>query len=337
MSRSGAIATDRAIRQVCVVGNAAIDRTFRVARLPQPGETAIALDARTVRGACVENAISGRSDGRDFGGKGANQALISARAGVPTSLFAALGNDMEGDLYVSHLASAGVDTQHIHRGEEGSDISIITVDQAGENTIVTQNDAAAAYRPCVADVLAVTHPGDWVMMQGNLDARVTATLLREARLAGRQTFLNPGPVQFDCLPMLGDVDILVVNQVESNALTHEIRAERAAVALRLAGARDVFVTLGKEGVAHLGASGLTRARAMEAVAVDTVGAGDVFCGVLIAGLARHLTHGQALCWAQAAAAFTVTRAGAQRSFPTSGQLEAMLPTDNECLTRSDAK
>lgn len=337
MSRPDGIATDRAIAQVCVVGNAAIDRTFRVARLPRPGETAIALDGRTVRGAGVENAISVRSDGRDFGGKGANQALISARAGVPTSFFAALGNDIDGDLYVSHLASAGVDTRHVHRGDEGSDISIITVDQAGENTIVTQNHAAAAYRPHVADVLAVTGPGDWVMLQGNLDAHVTATLLREARLAGRQTFLNPGPVQFDCLPMLCDVDILVVNQVEANVLTREIHAERAAVALRLAGARDVFVTLGKEGVLHLGAAGLARARAVEAVAVDTVGAGDVFCGVLIAGLARHLPHPQALRWAQAAAAFTVTRAGAQRSFPTGEQLQAMLPIDNACLKRGDAK
>lgn len=324
--------------RVCFVGNAAIDRTVRVERLPVPGETVVALSPRggpTARDATEERAGEGGDNrcagdaldadhdawsGTDFGGKGANQALICARTGVKTALFAALGQDAEGDRYLAHLAREGVDTRFLQRGSWPTDLSMITVDRHGENTIVTQSDASTAYRPDALAVLAATRRGDWVALQGNLLGDVTGALLREARRAGRLTFLNPGPVRFDCRPMLPDVDVLVVNQVEAHAIAGRRDPLDAVRALRDGGARAVCITLGARGVVYGDGAGTVVEKASATRAIDTVGAGDAFCGVLLAGLAKRLAPRAALRWAQAAAARTVARSGAQRAFPSSGEL-----------------
>ena len=297
--------------QVSVVGNAAIDITFRVEHLPAAGETLLALPTR--------------ESGIDFGGKGANQALICARSGVKTSLFAALGTDAEGDRYLAHLSEQGVDVQFLHRCAAATDVSMITVDRNGENTIVTRSDAATGFRPELATVLKATSAGDWVALQGNLSESITADVLREAHLAGRHTFLNPGPVNFDCKPMLADVDVLVVNQVEAFLITAQSDPAAAAQALHKGGAKAVFVTLGARGVLYCGADGIFTEAAIAAEAIDTVGAGDAFCGVLLAGLAMQFSVRHALRWAQAAAAFTVARSGAQNAFPSVAMLSELRP------------
>jgi ribokinase len=217
--------------RICVVGNAAIDLNLRVAHLPSPGETTLALDSTS-----------------DFGGKGANQAVAAARAGAPTLLFAAIGQDADGDRLITQLNAEGIDTRHILRVPCPTDISIVTVDAAGENTIVTRNHAATGYRPARRALLDATQAGDWIALQGNLSAEVTAEVLRTARLGACRTLLNPGPVRFDCLPLLADVDVLVVNRVEAATLTAQEDASLAAAALQRAGARDVCVTLGADGV-----------------------------------------------------------------------------------------
>ena len=285
--------------RVCVVGNAAIDLTLRVASLPKPGETSLALGSLP-----------------DFGGKGANQAVIAARAGADVALFAAVGRDADGARIVAMLEAEGIDTRHIAQLDCATDLSIVTVDAAGENTIVTRNDAAGTYAPDAALLDAASAPGDWIVLQGNLSRAVTADWLRAARRGGRHTLLNPGPVQFDVDALLPDVDVLVVNSVEAALLSRETDPRRAALSLQAEGAKDVLVTLGARGaiwcrddrsVAHVPASAVT--------AVDTVGAGDALCGTLAAGLSRGLTLGDVLPDAMAVAACVVGRHGTQASFP----------------------
>jgi ribokinase len=293
--------------RVCVVGNAAIDLTLRVERLPLAGETLLAVDTVS-----------------DFGGKGANQAVIATRAGASTQLFAALGCDADGDRILAKLIDEGIDTRHVVRLPCATDLSIVTVDDRGENTIVTRNDAAARYRPESRTLLDATRPGDWIVLQGNLSATVTADMLRGARLSRRRTLLNPGPVRFDCLPLLTDVDVLVVNRVEAAALSALDDPTRAAAALHHAGARDVFVTLGADGALWCDDAGTRHVAAMRTVAVDTVGAGDAFCGTLVAALGHNLAMPLALRWAQSAAALAVTRRGAQASFPDRAAMRDLL-------------
>lgn len=284
--------------RVCVVGNAAIDLSVQVNALPLPGETVLAVESRS-----------------DFGGKGANQAVVAARAGAETQLFAALGCDADGDRILARLIDDGVNTQNVVRLSCASDLSIVTVDARGENTIVTRNTAAADYRPDLHTLLDASHAGDWIVQQGNLSAPVTAEVLDTARRKQRRTLLNPGPVRFDCRPMLAHVDILVVNQVEAAALTALDNPAHAAAALHDAGAREVLITLGAQGVLWCDEHGARLAAAVRAQAIDTVGAGDAFCGTLVAALAQNLTMPIALRWALSVAASSVTRRGSQASFP----------------------
>src|SRR5476649_2154965 len=292
--------------RVCIIGNAAIDLVFRVDRLPLAGETSLAINAL-----------------RDFGGKGANQAVMAQRAGAQTQLFAALGNDADGDRFLAHLVQEGIDTHHIARLPCTTDMSIVTVDQRGENTIVTRNDAAARYVPSPSAVLDATRSGDWIAMQGNLSEAITAELLLHAHAGERRTLLNPGPVCFDCRPLLNHVDILVVNRVEAATLTLLQNPEDAARSLLESGAGDVIVTLGSEGVLWCRPGRMAFIPATRANAIDTVGAGDAFCGALLAALAQHIPMTVSLQRAQAAAAFAVARSGTQAAFPNRAELFAL--------------
>jgi ribokinase len=293
--------------RICVVGNAAIDLSLNVARLPSPGETTLALESTS-----------------GFGGKGANQAVAAARAGASTLLFAAVGEDADGDRLIAQLNAEGIDTRHLLRMPCPTDLSIVTVDAAGENTIVTRNLAAANYRPDRCALHEATRDGDWIALQGNLSADVTAEVLRTARLCACRTLLNPGPVRFDCMPLLADLDVLVVNRVEAATLTALDDPALAAAALHRAGAHDVCVTLGADGVLWCGNHGTRHLAAVPAEAVDTVGAGDAFCGTLLAALALNLPMPNALRWAQAVAAYAVARPGAQASFPERAAMRGLL-------------
>jgi ribokinase len=205
-----------------------------------------------------------------------------------------------------------------------TDLSIITVDARGENTIVTRNEAAARYHPEPRSIVDATRAGDWIALQGNLSADFTAQMLRAARLGARCTLLNPGPVGFDCVPLLGDVDVLVVNRVEASTLSAHDDPARAAEALQHAGAREVCVTLGAEGVLWCNERGTQHLPAVRATAIDTVGAGDAFCGTLLAAFGHGLAMPLALRWAQAIAAVVVTRRGAQASFPDRATMRDLL-------------
>jgi len=293
--------------RVCVVGNAALDLSLRVDHLPVAGETSLAVETLY-----------------DLGGKGANQAVVVARAGTPTQLFAAIGQDAEGDRIVAQLSAEGIDTSHMMRVPYPTDLSIITVDARGENTIVTRNEAAARYHPEPRSIVDATRAGDWIALQGNLSADFTAQMLRAARLGARCTLLNPGPVGFDCVPLLGDVDVLVVNRVEASTLSAHDDPARAAEALQHAGAREVCVTLGAEGALWCNERGTQHLPAVRATAIDTVGAGDAFCGTLLAAFGHGLAMPLALRWAQAIAAVVVTRRGAQASFPDRATMRDLL-------------
>ena len=292
--------------RVCVIGNAAIDLVFRVDHLPLAGETSLAIDTL-----------------HDFGGKGANQAVMARRAGAQVQLFAALGDDADAERFMARLVEEGIDVGHIASLPCRTDTSIVTVDQRGENTIVTRNDAAARYAPSQDAVLDATRSGDWIAMQGNLAEAVTAGLLRHAHAGRRRTLLNPGPVCFDCRPLLRNVDVLVVNRVEAAALTGHDDPGKAARSLQESGARDVIVTLGSQGVVWCSAGHIALMPASPVNATDTAGAGDAFCGVLLAALAQGMTMTAALQRAQIAAAFTVARSGTQAAFPSRAELFAL--------------
>jgi ribokinase len=294
-----------------VVGNAAVDTIIRLDRLPLPGETVVALQA-----------------GEDLGGKGANQAVVIARCGQKVRLVAAIGNDNHGAAIRRNLETEGVETDGLQAWPGPTDRCIVYVDRHGENTIVSLIEAALNFDPIAQTGFAQRIAyGDWVLLQGNLRPSVARACLALAREKGATTALNASPTypidQYDW----GLVDLLVVNRTEAIQLGCHREPLEAARALCSAGAGAVILTLGADGAALINANETLRANAPRVTAIDTVGAGDVFCGTLVSVRAAGFGWERALQAASAAGAVCVTRAGVLASFPTQQEMAAILASE----------
>ena len=294
-------------KMIHVIGNAAVDSVIRVERFPRPGETIVALGAS-----------------EDLGGKGANQAVVAARCGANVRLVAPIGDDALGERIRSSLAREGVLTDGMTTSPYGTDRCVITVDRHGENTILSLIDAARRFDPIAETRLeSWIRPGDLVVMQGNLRPNVTRDCLALARSKGAMTVLNPSPTYATHDYDWTLVDLVLVNRGEAVDLTASI-AEEAARELCKKGAGAVALTLGAEGAAFLSVDDAFRVPAPQVIAVDTVGAGDVFCGVLVAANTLRRNWRDALAAAAEAASLSVTRKGVLASFPSREEMAAIL-------------
>jgi ribokinase len=282
-----------------VIGNVAVDSVIQVERFPRPGETIVALGAS-----------------EDLGGKGANQAVVAARCGARVRLVAPIGGDALGERIRSSLARDGVETDGVTSSPYGTDRCVVTVDGNGENTILSLIEGARHFDPIAETRLASwIRRGDFVVMQGNLRPSVMRDCLALARSKGATTVLNPSPTYEDSDYDWTVVDLVVVNRGEAVELAGG-DAQEAAREFCQRGAGAVVLTLGADGAAFLAADDAFRVAAPHVIAIDTVGAGDVFCGVLIAAKALGRNWREALGAAIEAASISVTRKGVLASFPS---------------------
>jgi ribokinase len=293
---------------VIIIGNATVDLSYEVPRLPAPGETVLAR-AKVV----------------DAGGKGLNQAIMARRAGATVVYCAPVGRDAHAEIILDRLRHEGLLTDQLQRLSVPTDESLIFVGPAGENAIVSTAAAAHSLDERSAALSLGQRSGgrDLLLMQGNLTRAITASCLERARRAGAQTMLNPAPVAFDYGGLWPSVDLAVVNEVESATLTGLPDPAPAAQALRHAGASTVITTLGAQGARVVSAEGEFAVPAPQVEAVDTTGAGDAFCGVLAAALEARLGLEPAVRWAVAAASLSVTRRGTASAFPSADELSEL--------------
>jgi ribokinase len=281
-----------------VIGNVARDTILRVDRFPMPGETIVARDVRD-----------------DFGGKGANQAIMLARCGVPVRLTVAVGDDDVALALRRHLEREGIDTSFVVRPGP-SDRSLILVDAAGDNMIVSMIGAAGAVTPAdLVGAVDAMQAGDTVLMQGNLSADTTAWCLEAARMRGCTTVLNPSPIRFDYRDIWALADVAVVNRGEAVELGGAGSPEDAAASLLRKGVGLVALTRGAEGARILARDHRLAQPAEPVAAVDSAGAGDVFCGVLLAARAKSRDWPEALRLAVIASGRAVARRGTVAAFP----------------------
>lgn len=291
-----------------VVGNCTVDLVFRLDAFPRPGETVIARE-RLV----------------DVGGKGANQAVVAARFGLPVRLIAPLGRDAEGALARSRLLGEGLPGEALLWADAPTDQSIISVVPGGENTIVSS--AAAADSLGAADVaaaLAGLTAADAVLVQGNLSLSATRAALAAGDAAGALTLLNPAPVRWPADELWPLARIAVLNRIEAELLLGTAEPEAAVARLAERGVGTAIVTLGAGGLAVRDGGRTWRVPAVPVQAVDTAGAGDAFCGALVSSLVAGLDLDRALALAAEAAAVTVARPGTQRAFPQRDEAAALL-------------
>jgi ribokinase len=301
------------VAKVVVVGSTNTDMTVRVPRLPAPGETISGGDFR----------VTG-------GGKGANQAVAAARAGASVLFVTALGTDDIGDRAFQSLAAEAIDLRFVRRvADAPSGIALILVDDAGENVIAVAAGANAALRP--EDVEAIetaVEPGDVVLVQLEIPPSTVEAAAALAHRRGARVILNPAPARPLPDPLLAAVSVLTPNEHEAVALAARgggiVDLERMAAALHDRGVPDVLITLGAAGVLVSSAAGSLRIPAFAVEAVDTTAAGDVFNGALAVALIEGLTLTDAVRFASAAAAISVTRPGARASAPHRAEIDAWL-------------
>lgn len=292
-----------------VLGNIALDETYSLAALPQPGAS-----------------IFGAQASRDLGGKGCNQAIVLARTGVATTLVAAIGADDRAASLANAIAEEPVTPELISIPGTVSDLSIILTTPDGENSIITTRDAASHFTAKAAvDSLQAATAGDLLVLQGNLPEETTVTALKTARTKGMVTAFNPSPLQpwFPSLWPL--IDIAFLNQGEAEQLTARAGAD-AASALVAAGVSRIILTLGGAGALLVTAEGATSVPAASAAVIDTTGAGDCFMATALASaLLRMVPVDQtALEHAVKASAITVSRRGTRQAFPSVSEFAAIL-------------
>jgi ribokinase len=305
---------------VCVVGSFMMDLALQAPRRPGAGES--------VLGTAFEMFL---------GGKGFNQAVAAARSGASTALVGRVGRDDFGDRFLDCLHREGIDATHVHvDSDAGTGVAVPLVEPSGENSIIAV--PRANHRVTAADVEAAASlitNSDVLLLQFEL---LIAPVLAAAHLAhdaGVTVILNPAPAVFGLAPFVGLIDGLVVNRAEAAALS-ATRADTppalAATTLRELARCSVVVTLGADGALIADRDGDAVFAAFPVSAVDSVGAGDAFCGTLAASLARGVPLRDAIVYANAAGALAVTRRGAEPSMPSASDVAALVADPR--LTRS---
>lgn len=299
---------------VVVVGSSNTDMIVQVERIPAPGET-----------------VLGGKFSMAAGGKGANQAVAAARAGARVSLVAALGGDALSDQALGRFRAEGINTEHVCRLEgEGSGVALIMVGQDGQNCIAVAS--GANHRLEVSHIHAAYETikrANCLLVQLETPLPVVTEAIRTACMACVPVILNPAPAQTLPDDLLSQVKFLTPNQSEAEFLTEmpvgdEHDAAKAAALLRQAGVETVIITLGGRGAYVASDEQEEMVPGFSVQPVDTTGAGDVFNGALAMALGEGRPILDAVYFANAAAAISVTRLGAQPSAPTRAEIDALL-------------
>ncbi len=302
---------------IVVVGSSNADMVVSAERLPTPGETVI-----------------GHSFRMNAGGKGANQACAAARLGAHVSFISKLGSDMFAEQAMEMLDNFGVDMSGItHDGETSTGIALIVVDDHGENAIAVAPGANYSLKPRDLErARELLRNADLIVCQYEIPANTIAFLVELCDDMCKRIMINPAPASLDFLAReaYAKVDILVPNEHEASILLgRPIEGRDAALSaaqeLMAWGIGTVVITLGRQGCVAATADGRTFSiPAFEVETVDTTAAGDCFIGALACAIGSGSPIENALQFACAAGALSVTRHGAQSSLPFQHEVEELL-------------
>jgi len=301
------------VKPIVVVGSINIDLVACSERIPAPGET-----------------ISGSVFNTYFGGKGANQAVAAAKLGHPVIMIGKVGNDLFGSQLEQALEAAGVSIQCVQRTRGASGVALIITDRSGENSIVVVPGANGELGPAdlekYRDILL---NAGMILTQLEVPFDVVEQVAGFACSHNIPLLLDPAPARELPTQLMQDATWVTPNEVEIRHLLNGAGANPnealAAEQLAAKGVRNIVVKLGSRGV-------LLKQENETAVpvpgfpvkAVDTTGAGDAFNGAFAVGLLCGKSPVQSAKFANAVAAISVTRPGAQPSMPTRNEVEAFL-------------
>jgi len=302
-------------KRILVLGSLNIDLVQRVPRIPKPGET-----------------LKGDSLQIYAGGKGANQACAAALLGGNAALAGMLGKDVFAHRLMDELERAGVDTAAVATADSASGSATILVLPSGENSIVISPGANAAVSVSFAlDMTQHLEAGDFLLCQLETPIASVAAAMEAAHAKGVVTILDPAPAHDLPDALFRSTSILTPNQTEAGFLISSAEsietmqdAARAARQLQARGAEMVIVKMGALGCLFANGPDVAEIPGLCVQAVDTTAAGDTFNAALAVALAEGSSTLEAIRFANAAAALSVTRPGAISSMPLRSDVERFL-------------
>jgi ribokinase len=297
--------------RIIVIGSSNTDMVIKTEKLPSPGETILG-------GIFLMNP----------GGKGANQAVAAARLGGKVTFVTKRGNDLFGNQAVGLLMREGIDTQYIVKDLEfPSGVALITVDSAGENSIVVAPGSNGnLLREDIQPVIFENGRYEILLLQLEIPLDTVEYSAIAASEHGIKVILNPAPACKLTDNLLNHVWLITPNETEAEALTGVTisdidSAEKAATVMLARGIKNVIITLGETG-AYIKSekySGLIPG--IKVNPVDTTAAGDVFNGALAVAISEGKDLNDAVVFANKAASISVTRMGAQASAPYRNEIK----------------
>jgi ribokinase len=298
---------------ITVFGSINMDLNAMTARLPKPSET--------VMGSAFTTAA---------GGKGANQALAARRAGSIVRMAGAVGDDAMASQALALLADAAIDLSNVRVAAEATGTAHIIVAEDGENMIVVVPGANGTVTAEDAKkAVAAMSRGDYLLLQFEIPAEAVEAALTGAKARGALSIVNIAPLTADARRLGALADILVANETEfalfagKGDLTAEEREETMR-ALHAGTGQTIIVTLGADGVVAIRRGEIIRTTGLKIEPVDTVGAGDTFCGYLAASLDAGFDFPRALRRAAVAGSLACLKPGAQPSIPFAGAVDAQV-------------
>lgn len=294
------------MKKLTVLGSINADHVISVPYFAKPGET-----------------LTGHSYHIAYGGKGANQAVAAARLGAKVSFIGCIGNDDIGHAMKTAFVQDGIDVGAIKTiDNEMTGIAMIQVAESGENSIVISAGANGHLdESVVAETQSAISEADCLLMQLETPLPAIIQAAQIAKQHGTKVVLNPAPARALPDELLGLLDMITPNETEAEILTgvkvvDEATASQAAEVFHQKGIETVLITLGSKGV-FVSENGLGNIVAgFRVQAVDTTAAGDTFNGALVTAMLEDKPFAEAIRFAHAAAAISVTRKGAQPSIPS---------------------
>lgn len=298
--------------KIVVVGSSNVDLIIKGDKIPARGET-----------------VLGGTFYKAAGGKGANQAVAASRAAGEVSFISCVGNEY-GDESIEGFRRDGIHVDHVKKDPDiATGIALILVDKDGENSISVASGANLSLSVSdIQNAQQLIRDADVLLMQLEVSMDVVEKAAQIAFDAGVKTILNPAPARPLSDELLSKVAILTPNETETELLTGmSVRTEsdaiKAASMIRKKGVEVVIITIGSKGALLASRDETKIIGGHKVEAIDTTAAGDVFNGALAVAIAENKALDEAIRFANAAAAVSVTRIGAQPSAPTREEIDNM--------------
>jgi ribokinase len=301
-------------KKILVIGSTNVDFLIKSEKLPAFGET-------VTDGLFMQN----------YGGKGANQAVGAARAGGNVTFVTCLGEDLYAEELLKNFEADGIDTRYVFRTPEAATGSaLIMLDREGNNYLSVAPGSNYKLTPALIDqAMEAFLEADIIVLQMEIPFETTSHVFKLAARHNKKVLFNLAPARPFDLGVLKHTHAFVVNEVETAMVTglkvesdDEVRA--AAMALLDKGPKVAIITLGARGSIVATREALQYVPAYKVKAVDTTAAGDVYCGSLAVALVEGISLIEAVKFAGAASAISVTRLGAQPSAPNRKEIDAFL-------------